>query len=171
MRFDDERFAAVATDSFVPCDLTPQPDGDEEGIRIVAPARVTFAPGEADALRVPVCGSFLLPETSVPLGGDPLEYLRLFARDADSGEEFSAWALAPQRRGPAAQEPPEEADPDVSVGGYFNVDLVERVHLPARPGRYEVRVEFLAEDEPGHAKSNLAVVELVREQAEGGAGE
>lgn len=63
----------------------------------------------------------------------------------------------PRPREPAPETEP--VDPEllrgVSSGGYFNLNLVDYVRIPALPGVYDVTVEY------GGMQSNVVTIEIV----------
>lgn len=177
MGFDDKRFEAVRPDSFEPNDCTPQPaEADFEGIRIAAPARVTFEPpdspgppGPPDAkpgIIVPICGCYTLKAKHLPPSGEAVDDMRIVARNTATLQDYHGYVVDPEARTPAPEEE-EPVDPkaieNLSVGGCFNVDLVKKVELPAEPGQYQVHVTYGKEGEQGFAKSNTATIQLVME--------
>lgn len=150
MQIDPAEFRHVPLNSREPTACSPTPPGPRwRGLLIRAPRSVRFEIGnrsdrEAPAQdAVPLCGYSLLDIDPTRRG----EKMRIIAVDRDSGRTYSGMI---EDTDPSPEEPPPEDAPPldpkmlsgVASGGYFNVNLLEFVHLPAATASYEVHVEL-----------------------------
>ena len=165
MAMDDEKFRSVPLNSLEPNECSPRPaDFFFRGILLNAPQQVAFKKGEYIGPRrafagIPICGYYMLAATSIPQGHDVLSSICLMARNIKTGKEYSGMIRDPDPQPPPPTDVPQPSPEDLaglSVGGYFNPNLVDYVPIPAEPGIYEVHAEV------GDIKSNTVTIELVQ---------
>ena len=165
MDMDPNVFLHVALNEKGPSSCSPQQtDPNWHGILIRAPRQVRFKKNEVVGdtgafAAVPICGYVCTP-IRVDL---PPEPLKLVAVDTKTKKVYSGSVFDIER---GTEEPPpasapltEEEAEGMSVGEYFNPNLVDFVQLPRASATYEVHVEFRA------FKSNAVLIELILEDS------
>ena len=150
---DDAAFATVVCGSRTAHSCSPDDPGPEwRGIRIRVPARVAITPGGTE---VPVCGLYTLDLLAIRKA----PVLRLLALDQATGLSYGGAVIdrdaSPIAPDPVASEPSDADLEGLATSSYFNENLLRRVRLPLKPGRYTVTVEY------GEQRSNAVSVDLV----------
>lgn len=149
MAFSTSIFAAVPLGTRDRVRPSPRLPASFQGIRIRTPGTVPLRAG-----RVPLCGAFLLPTTDIPAEQEVIDSMWIHARRVEDDELLSTQIGPPAEAMPIEViANPVDPDPDVSVGGYFNVDL--RPLLGPVPGQYVVWVQ------QGPHRSNERTLTLV----------
>jgi hypothetical protein len=154
MEYKPQTFTSVPINSMEQNICSPSNPGPEwRGILINAPEEIGFALGETRII-LPICGYYHLDMESL-LESQPLKF-----NVSKKGEDhfFSGFLLdkdpSPQEPEPFSTEVRKEDLKDLSLGSYFNPNLIDYVNVPLITGEYQVFVEY------GGIKSNTVIVKV-----------
>jgi hypothetical protein len=161
MAVDQRQFSQLRFDSTEPNPCSPKDPGPNwRGILIQAPMQVALkrdgGVGQQEAhAAIPICGYFMLAVTNTEKSSP----MTLVAINKLTKKVYSGAIV---KQDPRPREPTPETEPvdpellkGLASGGYFNLNLVEYVRIPARPAVYDVVVEY------GGVQSNTVTIEVV----------
>ena len=142
-------FENVESDDRNPNDCTPKIESDFVGIRINAPGSVTYIPGAKDPVtgsfaRLMICGIYRLELPVLAQTKGFRKVATLAAVATDTHQTFTGGMMHDHPDTPNPN--PSKFSPEELKGfhetGYFNVNVLDYLHLPERPGEYQIFVTF-----------------------------
>jgi hypothetical protein len=143
---------------FIPCECSPEFEGEEKGILINVPARVVITAdgGTSDThAAFPICITLQFGERFLDRFDHVFRHVNVVLVDEQAKKTYggSIWRdrqFRPARRAPQRAE-------EALVTNYYTTNIFEHVKLPPRTARYRVYVTL------GPHKSNVRSVEVVHE--------
>lgn len=137
----DQAFDGIMLDTYDESAASPKVDEDFSGIVIAMPGKVTIS--ELD--RVPLCGTWTFSSSDLGRHAGVGKNLVYLARNLETHEAFTGNFRmhvhpepieADSNRAPAPTS--ENDDQEVTVQGWFNLNLGRVWNIPPRPARYRV---------------------------------
>ena len=154
MEFKPQTFSSIPINRMEQNDCSPANPGPEwRGILINAPVEMGFALGETRII-LPICGYYHLDMESLLES----QLLKFYVFRIGEDHIFSGFLLdkdpSPQAPEPFSTEVKKEDLKGVSLGSYFNPNLLDYVNVPLITGKYQIFVEY------GGMKSNTVTVKV-----------
>jgi hypothetical protein len=158
----DDAFDQVKVDRPGKSPASPQVDPGFVGIRIAMPSRLKLGSLE----RVPLCGTWVLPLSTLEKFPNPSDSCVYLVRDRDTHDSYTGHfrlhvdPVEPEDADQAEPDEDEEEDDDggTTVMGWFNFNLGRAWKIPERPARYSLVIVL------GEIQSNQVTFEVVEDR-------
>lgn len=153
MEYIPEIFGKVKINSKESNLCSPAKPGPEWiGILINAPNEIRIEPGEKNIV-IPLCGFFQLEHLKLRKS----EPMKIFVVQSDPKTTYTGMVVEQDESPEIPNEAPPVEDKDLegmTLGSYFNYNILSYVIFPSIPGDYKVYVEYAG------SKSNIALFKI-----------